>query len=90
MERNRQLAARAGQTSLTIEEEARLKLLLGPDAEGDEGDGMENKKNRNNNNDEDQHDDTNPLFKDVFGGIDDAKKLAEVDEKLKEVRECEE
>ena len=88
MERNKQMAARAGLSSLTLEEEARVKLLLGPDLEGDELGGsittaQEDKSDGRNSSME--HEQKGELFTEVFGGVAESKKLKEVDEKLKEM-----
>ncbi|GMH98209.1 hypothetical protein TrST_g3728 [Triparma strigata] len=85
MERNKQLAALAGQTSLTMEEEARLKLLLGPDTEGEDDLSTKKKGNNNQENQDDDIDLQNPYFKEVFGGVDDSKRLREIDEKLEDI-----
>jgi hypothetical protein len=86
MDRNMQLAARAGQSSLTLEEEARINLLLGDDTEGDEPSmvawGSGQGQGSSNQEEEKEEDD---LMSRVYGGEGDKRKVVEIDQKLREM-----
>ncbi|GMI47995.1 hypothetical protein TrCOL_g631 [Triparma columacea] len=84
IERNKKMAGRAGQSSLTLEEEARVKLLLGPDTEGDDPAGEMFAPN-GGADDSVEHETKGDLFTNVFGGLGEKSRLSEVDEKLREL-----
>jgi len=78
--RNKELAGRAGQSCLTLEEEARVKLLLGPDTEGDDP-ASEIFPPQGTANDSVEHETKGNLFTEVFGGFGEKSRLSEVDER---------
>ena len=80
-ERNMQLAGRAGQSSLTVEEEARIRLLLGPDAEGD----TDEFGNGGVNNEEEKEREEDELMAMVYGGKKERVRIKEIDDQLKEM-----
>jgi hypothetical protein len=79
-DRNLAMAGRSGVSSLTLEEEARVKLLLGPASEGDDPTLQSSSTSANddyNNADEDR------LLTNVYGGPERVKRMTEIDDKLK-------
>ena len=75
IERNKKMAGRAGQSSLTLEEEARVKLLLGPDTEGDDPAGEMFAPN-GGADDSVEHETKGDLFTNVFGGLGEKSRLS--------------